>query len=101
MQAMRVPRSSGKMDWKERKDWKVTRDYQGPQGSEARLVKWVPRSLGRQGSRVMRARRDSEGSRARQEMRVPRTRVTQGSRDWWGWLVRKVKWEPRSSVRQD
>ena len=70
---MRVPRSSGKMDWTERKDWKVTRDYQGPQGSEARLVKWVPRSLGRQGSRVTRARRDSEGSRERQEMRAPRS----------------------------
>ena len=70
---MQEQHSWGKMDWKERKDWKVTRDCLGTQGSEARQVKWVPHSSGRQDSRETRARRDSGGLGVRRAMRAQRS----------------------------
>jgi hypothetical protein len=75
-----VPRSWVKQDSKERRDSKGTRDCQGPQGSEERLVTWAPRSLERQGWQARKVRRDSVGSGVR---RTRWAQCSQEQRDCW------------------
>ena len=46
------------------------RDWQGPQGSEVKQVKWAPHSLVRRDLRETRETRGSEGLEARQAKRA-------------------------------